>query len=481
MFWVCAGLVLIGIWVNLTGYSPVFFPAEATDFDHEMFRYVYDIGRVLACVLFILFYRFFERQMPLLSILVPVLMCLGTALLSFANHQTLFSPVLVGCSGSLISGFGYIWVVITFYIVLAKAYRMRTSIIIITVSQVLEQMLAVLLNFWLSYSVQMLICLILPLVIMLAFIFATRRAPHYKGAPALSGRAEKHQIALLIAAGAAVVIIGAVSTVGSWGIARIDYTLQSSLGISLLCNGLACVLLAILSWLTLVRPCDEPLSFRYQTPFLVLIAAFVIAAFGSSLPVGMREASSVILTSVEYYSHVLMWVIAMAAVQSLRFPAYRTMGIGLLVYSALSLVRLFFLESFSSSATSVLVVVAGYALIVVGTMHPRMTDPLAPSSVDTVEQINEQIVEGEPHLPLEMSGAAVTESLRRRCGIIAERFGLSAREQDVLFLLAQGRSKPIIEKRLFLSAGTVKTHILHVYAKMNVHSQQELINLVYGE
>lgn len=80
-----------------------------------------------------------------------------------------------------------------------------------------------------------------------------------------------------------------------------------------------------------------------------------------------------------------------------------------------------------------------------------------------------------------MSGAAVTESLRRRCGIIAERFGLSAREQDVLFLLAQGRSKPIIEKRLFLSAGTVKTHILHVYAKMNVHSQQELINLVYGE
>jgi two-component system nitrate/nitrite response regulator NarL len=45
---------------------------------------------------------------------------------------------------------------------------------------------------------------------------------------------------------------------------------------------------------------------------------------------------------------------------------------------------------------------------------------------------------------------------------------LSAREQEVLRLIASGLTAPDIAKRLHLSTATVKTHILHLYEKLGV-------------
>lgn len=65
-----------------------------------------------------------------------------------------------------------------------------------------------------------------------------------------------------------------------------------------------------------------------------------------------------------------------------------------------------------------------------------------------------------------------------RCAAVAEQFGLTGRETDVLMLLARGRTAPIIQEKLVLSHNTVKTHVRHIYTKMDVHSQQELIDIV---
>ena len=45
--------------------------------------------------------------------------------------------------------------------------------------------------------------------------------------------------------------------------------------------------------------------------------------------------------------------------------------------------------------------------------------------------------------------------------------GISDREYDVLNLLAEGHSNKEIAKRLFVSANTVKTHLAHLYAKLD--------------
>jgi DNA-binding CsgD family transcriptional regulator len=64
------------------------------------------------------------------------------------------------------------------------------------------------------------------------------------------------------------------------------------------------------------------------------------------------------------------------------------------------------------------------------------------------------------------------------CARIVERYGLSPRESDVLPLLLQGRTISRIQETLFISAGTVSTHIRHIYQKAGVNNRQELIDLV---
>nr|WP_221375358.1 response regulator transcription factor [Actinoplanes polyasparticus] len=48
---------------------------------------------------------------------------------------------------------------------------------------------------------------------------------------------------------------------------------------------------------------------------------------------------------------------------------------------------------------------------------------------------------------------------------------LSEREREVLILLAQGLSNAEIGQRLFVSEGTVKTHVYHVFAKLGCENR----------
>jgi DNA-binding NarL/FixJ family response regulator len=52
---------------------------------------------------------------------------------------------------------------------------------------------------------------------------------------------------------------------------------------------------------------------------------------------------------------------------------------------------------------------------------------------------------------------------------------LSARETEVLGLVAQGLSNPAIAKRLFLGEATVKTHLLHAFEKLGVNDRTRAV------
>lgn len=69
-------------------------------------------------------------------------------------------------------------------------------------------------------------------------------------------------------------------------------------------------------------------------------------------------------------------------------------------------------------------------------------------------------------------------AFKTACAAVAEKHRLTARETEVFELLARGRTSPVIQEKLVLSHNTVKTHVRHIYAKLDVHSQQELINMV---
>lgn len=61
---------------------------------------------------------------------------------------------------------------------------------------------------------------------------------------------------------------------------------------------------------------------------------------------------------------------------------------------------------------------------------------------------------------------------------IANTYLLSNRETEVLFFLAKGHNSAYIQEKLYISEGTAKTHIRHIYRKLNVHNQQELMRMV---
>ena len=62
-----------------------------------------------------------------------------------------------------------------------------------------------------------------------------------------------------------------------------------------------------------------------------------------------------------------------------------------------------------------------------------------------------------------------------------DRSDLTARELEILSLLAQGLGQREIARRLVISGKTVATHIDHILAKLGVHSRAEAVALAYRE
>lgn len=84
--------------------------------------------------------------------------------------------------------------------------------------------------------------------------------------------------------------------------------------------------------------------------------------------------------------------------------------------------------------------------------------------------------QGDARAPEAVSSEAM--SLESRCEAVARDMRLTPRESEVLVLLARGRTLAIVMRDLQIAKGTAQTHIENVYAKLDVHKQQELIDLV---
>ncbi|MDR3308215.1 MAG: helix-turn-helix transcriptional regulator, partial [Coriobacteriales bacterium] len=75
------------------------------------------------------------------------------------------------------------------------------------------------------------------------------------------------------------------------------------------------------------------------------------------------------------------------------------------------------------------------------------------------------------------STSSDSDTLLARCHDLAAQHGLTTREQEVLPLLARGASVGLIAATLEVSENTAKTHVKRVYAKLGIHSKQEVIDL----
>ncbi len=69
-------------------------------------------------------------------------------------------------------------------------------------------------------------------------------------------------------------------------------------------------------------------------------------------------------------------------------------------------------------------------------------------------------------------------NIREDIPVLIERFRLTKREQEVIALILVGKSNKNMEKELFISSKTVKTHLYNIYRKLKVHNRLQLTNKI---
>lgn len=85
------------------------------------------------------------------------------------------------------------------------------------------------------------------------------------------------------------------------------------------------------------------------------------------------------------------------------------------------------------------------------------------------DKLLEAFTENTPRLPMTNEQA---NSLAHQPTLVES---LSARELEVLHLIAEGLSNYAIAQKLFLSTSTVKVHIKHIYGKLEVNSRTQAV------
>ncbi|MEE0706142.1 MAG: helix-turn-helix transcriptional regulator [Adlercreutzia sp.] len=85
---------------------------------------------------------------------------------------------------------------------------------------------------------------------------------------------------------------------------------------------------------------------------------------------------------------------------------------------------------------------------------------------------------GENRASRHQASEFFNEFIQTRCEKIAEVFGLTPRESELLVLLGRGHGYAYIAETLYISETTVRTHARNIYRKLGISSQEELLALI---
>ena len=217
-----------------------------------------------------------------------------------------------------------------------------------------------------------------------------------------------------------------------------------------------------------INPFEQAIGrIGYPVIICLIIAQIVVVIVGSG-----HIISAVVIDFAGYALDLLAWsTCAYLAFQMrgncIRLMCYATaaLSLGLAIGSLLSLVVL----SLSISATGFVVVnlVLAFASLVMTVLffpEHKLKEMLAPIE----KEMDEKYRDAMPKRARFMEA----------CEAVAREGGLSSREEEVLKLLARGKSAKEIGEQLFISVNTVRAHTRNIHKKLEVSSTRELIALV---
>ena len=228
-----------------------------------------------------------------------------------------------------------------------------------------------------------------------------------------------------------------------------------------------------------VRRRFDPSSI-YRLSLPIMVAGYVaIALFFDT-----HAAASILIINVGYeFFDILTWILFVDAARRPNENALRIFGLGvafMFTGMALGNAASHLIDSLVTSGSvqaNVVAMAAILGLVIVAFL-------VLPEGA--VSQLSSSLREGKREKGADATaetpgteGAEPAEGrIEQQCALVARDYGLTPRESEVIVLLAYGRTLAIIARDLHIAQGTARTHIENIYRKLDVHKQQELIDLV---
>ena len=95
-------------------------------------------------------------------------------------------------------------------------------------------------------------------------------------------------------------------------------------------------------------------------------------------------------------------------------------------------------------------------------------------STDEIAQAIEAVAGGETALSAGLAASMLAE-VRRQSGTSQPERVITAREEEVLQLIADGCSTPEVAERLYISQKTVKNHLASIYQKLDARDRTQAV------
>lgn len=224
--------------------------------------------------------------------------------------------------------------------------------------------------------------------------------------------------------------------------------------------------LGMLAVLLVVKP--RKANIDYISPITALCLVTILLY--RSLDFADGYAAGALMTTFLMSFYVLLWLMFISEAHERKLPAFFLLGLAIGVARlSVALGRFVAQMLLENTGLDPQIALVGSVWLLVATLslmfwsYQRYT---AKQRLVGVEDAPE-----EPTAPIRLTPDDALEQLK-------ETFGLSAREYEMIEEFAAGRSARHIADTFTLSEHTVKTHLRHAYAKMDVHSRQELLDLI---
>lgn len=452
------GLVFVNVWPDLSGHSPAFLTSGASVEGSINARVLFSVGMGACAFLYACFPRKIARKgLGVLSLVVAFSVAVtavysAVPFIPLSMDQT--TAISFVCSFGI--GFGHGWLLVQLLCLLAQRKSFTAIVgaccVVLLVKTALDSLLAIS-----PAMLQVGAAVLSPLVIAISLWFTPRMADDPEQAfdlaelPKCDTEQTKMLLVILIVNAVLHAVTRSLSNLGFWGE---PFSSQSGISPAFI---LVSLLLALMVYFTLVRNETSSMLTRFLPAFLLLLAGFFVL---DPQVVGFLEMPSWLTESLstvfELFAHTLYWVIIITAIRSLEMHPYRIVGITVSAMCLTSAFLAVFLQQIDEMNRFV-VMVSMYSFVVI------------------VVLLFKGSKEGST---MSLSENAVEKSIMERYKTIALEYGLSPRETEVFILLAQGRDRAFIQKELFISDATIKTHTQHIYVKLGVSNKQELISFV---